>query len=42
VLEANDHEYTGLTPERIEFAIAQDVEFLASHPTWRKREEQMA
>jgi hypothetical protein len=31
-LTAGEHKYTGLKPERIEFAIAQDLEFLASHP----------
>jgi hypothetical protein len=34
-LAAGNHEYTGLTVERIEFAIAQDLEFLAAHPTHR-------
>jgi hypothetical protein len=36
-LAAGEHAYTGLTTERIEFAIAQDVEFLAAHPTRRSR-----
>jgi hypothetical protein len=31
-----DHEYTDVKPERIERAIADDVEFLKTHPTRRK------
>jgi len=34
--KAGDHEYTDVKPERIELAIAADVEFLKTHPT-RKR-----
>jgi hypothetical protein len=30
-----DHEYTDIKPERIERAIADDVEFLRAHPTRR-------
>jgi hypothetical protein len=32
-LKAENHKYTGLTAERIEQAIADDVEFLKAHPT---------
>jgi hypothetical protein len=39
-LAAGEHKYTGLKPERIEFAIAQDLEFLALHPTRRQRSPQ--
>jgi hypothetical protein len=35
-LEAENYKYTGLPRERIEQAIADDVEFLKSHPTRRK------
>jgi hypothetical protein len=35
-LATGQHEYTDVTAERIEFAIAQDREFLAAHPTRRK------
>jgi hypothetical protein len=34
-LKAENQKYTGLTAERIEQAIAEDVEFLKSHPTRR-------
>jgi hypothetical protein len=34
-LAAGEHKHTGLKPERIEFATAQDLEFLASHPIRR-------
>ena len=33
-----DHKHIGVNPERIERAIADDVEFLKAHPTRRKRE----
>jgi hypothetical protein len=35
-LKAENYKYTGLTPERIERAIADDVEFLKAHPTRRR------
>jgi hypothetical protein len=35
-LEAENYKYTGLPPERIERAIADDVEFLKAHPTRRR------
>jgi hypothetical protein len=34
--KAGDHEYTDIKPERIEHAIADDVEFLRTHPTRRR------
>jgi hypothetical protein len=34
-LKAGNYEYTDLKPERIERAIADDVEFLKTHPTRR-------
>ena len=34
-LKAGRHKYTDLTTERIERAIADDVEFLRAHPTRR-------
>ncbi len=33
--KAGDHRYTDVKPERIERAIADDVEFLRAHPTRR-------
>ncbi len=39
-LKAENYKYTGLTPERIEQAIADDVEFLKAHPTRRRDQEQ--
>jgi hypothetical protein len=36
-LIAQNYEYTGLKPERIEQAIAEDVEFLRTHPTRQSR-----
>ena len=41
-LAAEEHKYTDLSRERIEAAIARDIDFLAAHPTRRKREEQSA
>ncbi|GMP11868.1 hypothetical protein [Bradyrhizobium sp. TM239] len=41
-LAAEEHKYTDLSRDRIEAAIAQDIDFLAAHPTRRKREEQSA
>jgi hypothetical protein len=38
-LAAGQHKFTDVTDERVEIAIAQDMEFLASHPMRRKREE---
>jgi hypothetical protein len=35
-LKADNHKYTGLPAERIEQAIADDVEFLKAHPTRRR------
>ena len=35
-LEAENYNYTGLPPERIEQAIADDIAFLKAHPTRRK------
>jgi hypothetical protein len=35
VFKHGDHKYTDIKPERIERAIAEDVEFLRSHPTRR-------
>jgi hypothetical protein len=35
-LKAENYKYTGLPPERIEQAIADDIAFLKSHPTRRK------
>jgi hypothetical protein len=34
-LKTGHHKHTDLKPERIERAIADDVEFLRSHPTRR-------
>jgi crotonobetainyl-CoA:carnitine CoA-transferase CaiB-like acyl-CoA transferase len=39
-LKAENYEYTGLTPERIEQAIADDIAFLKAHPTRRRDQEQ--
>ena len=36
-LKAENYKYTGLTAKRIEQAIADDIEFLHSHPTRRAR-----
>ena len=41
-LKAGQHEYTGVKTERIERAIASDVEFLATHPARRSNSEAMA
>jgi hypothetical protein len=38
-LKAENHKYTGLKPERIEQAIADDVEWLKAHPTRRPRDQ---
>jgi hypothetical protein len=38
-LAAGEYTYTGVTRERIELAIAADLEFLASHPIRRTRQE---
>jgi hypothetical protein len=35
VFKHGDHEHTDIKPERIERAIADDVEFLKAHPTRR-------
>ena len=35
-LKAENYKYTGLPPERIEQAIADDIAFLKAHPTRRK------
>ena len=40
--KACDHEYTDIKPERIERAIAEDVAWLAAHPTRRTNSEAMA
>lgn len=37
-LAAEEHKHTDLSSERIEAAISHDIEFLAAHPTRRKRE----
>jgi hypothetical protein len=39
--KAGDHEYTDVKPERIERAIADDVEFLRTHPTRRSGKQGM-
>lgn len=39
-LAAEEHKYTGLSSERIEAAIALDIEFLKAHPTRRSRSPQ--
>jgi hypothetical protein len=39
-MAAEEHKYTGLSSERIEAAIAQDIEFLKAHPTRRSRSPQ--
>jgi hypothetical protein len=41
-LKSGQHQYTGVKTERIERAIASDVEFLATHPTRRSNSEVMA
>jgi hypothetical protein len=41
-LNTGKHQYTGITIERLERAIASDVEFLATHPTRRSNSEAMA
>ncbi|WP_426615757.1 hypothetical protein [Bradyrhizobium sp. McL0616] len=38
-LAAKEHNYTELTDKQIERAIQRDLEFLAAHPTRRKRED---
>src|ERR1019366_4099554 len=40
--KSGQHEYTGVKTERIERAIASDVEFLAAHPMRRSNSEAMA
>jgi hypothetical protein len=42
VLASGDLKYTGVKPERIERAIADDLAFLAAHPTRRNNGEVMA
>ncbi len=37
VLKARDCRYTDVTPEQIECAIADDVEFLRTHPVRQSR-----
>jgi hypothetical protein len=37
VFKAGDHKYTDVKPERIERAIADDVEFLKAHPVRQSR-----
>jgi hypothetical protein len=39
-LKAENHKHTDLTTERIERSIADDVEFLKSHPTRRRDVQQ--
>jgi hypothetical protein len=39
-LKAENQKYTGLSAERIERAIADDVEFLKAHPVRRKRDQE--
>jgi hypothetical protein len=39
--KGGDHEYTDIKPERIERAIADDVEFLRTHPTRRSGKQGM-
>jgi hypothetical protein len=41
-LAAGDHRYTSVKTERIEQAIADDLDFLAAHPTRRTNSEAMA
>jgi hypothetical protein len=41
-LASGQHEYTGVKPERIERAIADDLAFLAAHPFRRSNSEAMA
>ncbi|MDN5003804.1 hypothetical protein ACFQZO_23490 [Bradyrhizobium sp. GCM10027634] len=41
-LAAEKHKFTDVSADKIEAAIAQDLEFLAAHPTRRKREERSA
>jgi hypothetical protein len=41
VFKGGDHEYTDVKPERIERAIADDVEFLRTHPTRRSGKQGM-
>lgn len=41
VFKHGDHEYTDVKPERIEGAIADDVEFLRTHPTRRSGKQGM-
>ena len=41
-LARGDHCYTNVKPERIERSIADDVAFLAAHPTRRSNSEAMA
>ena len=40
VFKHGDHKYIGVNPERIERAIADDVEFLRAHPTRRRRDQE--
>jgi hypothetical protein len=39
-LKARNHKHTDLKTERIEQAIADDVEFLKAHPTRRRRDQE--
>jgi len=39
--KAGDHKYTDVKPERIERAIADDVEFLKAHPVRQSRESKV-
>jgi len=39
-LKAENQKHTGLKTERIERAIADDVEFLKAHPTRRRRDQE--
>jgi hypothetical protein len=41
VFKGRDHEHTDIKPERIERAIADDVEFLRTHPTRRSGKQGM-
>ena len=41
VFKHGDHEHTDIKPERIERAIAEDVEFLRTHPTRRSGKQGM-
>jgi hypothetical protein len=41
VFKHGDHRYTGVKPERIERAIADDVEFLRTHPVRQSRKRDL-